>query len=194
MTAMSTDVLPAAAPSRWRGRTAVRTCVLGLVLVLVAGSAWAGWSWRSHPAAFVDAGGYGFAYDDLHDGVRHYAGMSDPADGVDGEVTVHSAEAHVVEDSADADIRLFVCTIDESSGVGAVGVVSEADVRDECSSLVPAEGATLRLAPVPAQQLVLSFSLPHAGTLRIRGVDVDYSHGWRRGTQRVGGDLDATRR
>jgi hypothetical protein len=59
---------------------------------------------------------------------------------------------------------------------------------------VPVEGATLELNADPYQQLVMAVMLTKAGRVHVEGVDLDYSHGWQRGTQRIGGDFDVRHR
>lgn len=188
---MSTDLEVVTVPPQVR---AVRRLVAVLVvLATIAALAWAGWSWR-HPAAFHEYGGFGVGFDELRDGGTRFVGMSYVADGAEDEVTIHSARAVTRSGPSTATVELLVCTFDEDAGVGALGAVGEDEIERDCASLVPAEGATLRLSGTPTQQLIVAFSLPEPGRLKIRGVEVDYSHGWRRGTQLVGGDIDAVRK
>jgi hypothetical protein len=52
----------------------------------------------------------------------------------------------------------------------------------------------LELNADPYQQLVMAVMLTKAGRDHVEGVDLDYSHGWQRGTQRIGGDFDVRHR
>lgn len=162
-------------------------------MVLLAGLAAAGWWWR-HPAAFTEAGGWGVGNKDFPLGVPLYVGMSYEERGASGAATIHAVRTHVVSDSAGARIEFFVCTIDKSAGVGAIGTYRGSTIHHDCSSLLPAEGATLRLNADPRQQLVMAVSLTHAGRVQIQGVDLDYNYGWQHGTQRIGGDVDVRHR
>lgn len=64
-------------------------------------------------------------------------------------------------------------------------LVGESDVHQERSELVPAQNATMDLTQA---QLVVAITPGRAGSLSFAGLDLHYSHGWRNGTQRVGGD------
>ena len=191
----STPVTPApvvgTGPARKVPRRTLWVTSVAAGTVLVAGLAAAGWSWR-HPAAFTEAGGWGVGHKDLPLGVPLYLGMSNEDRGTSGVVSIHAARPHVVSDSASARIEFFVCTIDESAGVGAIGTSLGSDIHDYCSALVPAEGATLELNADPPQQLVMAVSLTNAGRVQVQGIDLDYSDGWQRGTQRIGGDVRRT--
>ena len=94
-----------------------------------------------------------------------------------------------VQDSADTDVTFYVCTIAPLAGVGAIGSSNEDDIHEYCGSLVPAEGATLRLHASPMQQVVMAVTLRRPGRVRIDGVDLDYRLGWQAGTQRIGGEV-----
>jgi hypothetical protein len=160
-----------------------------LALALVAGLAVLGWTWR-HPTAFPEAGGWGVGSHQRPVGAPFYVGMTSENHDARGTVTIHSARAHVVRDSAAAEIEFFVCTVDPSSGVGSIGAVPQSEIHHECSALVPAEGAKMRLNATPRQQVVMAVSLSHAGRVKVEGLDLDYSHGWQHGTQRTGGEVD----
>ncbi|MFC4784746.1 hypothetical protein ACT8ZV_09740 [Nocardioides sp. MAHUQ-72] len=155
--------------------------------LLLAGLA-IGWIYRQ-PHAFAAAGGWGYRTDNFPLRTPLYVGMSIEQRDAHGTVSIDAVRPHVLSDSSDAAISFYVCTVDETSGVGSIGAVRRGAVRDECSSLVPAEGASLDLNAEPRQQLVMAVSLGHAGRVHVAGVDVEYGQGWRRGTQRVGGDV-----
>ena len=163
--------------------------VAGVVLLVVAGLAVVGWVWR-HPTAFREAGGWGLSHRSWPVDTPLYIGMTYETPDAEGRVTIHAARAKEVRDSANSVIDFFVCTVDATSGVGAIGAVPESDIHDECSSLVPAEGASMELNAKPRQQVVMAVSLARPGRIQVRGVELTYSHGWRRGTQLVGGEID----
>jgi hypothetical protein len=48
----------------------------------------------------------------------------------------------------------------------------------------------MRLNAEPPQQLVVEVRLAPSGQVSIQGLEVTYSHGWQRGTQVIGGDVE----
>ena len=173
-------------PGRWWPPSR-RILLVAAVVVVVAAVAGPLWAWR-HISVFHDAGGWGFRGVQRPTDSPLYVGMTSELRGAHGTITIRSVDAIVEQDSAGAAISFFVCTVDPSSGVGSIGVVHERAVHQECSRLVPAEGATLRLNHHPREQLVMALQLRHRGTLHVRAADLAYARGWQRGHQQVGGD------
>lgn len=165
--------------------------VVGVVVVIVAALAAALGAVRAWQdiSVFPDAGGWGFRGVQRPTDPPIYVGVTYEPKGVRGAVTISSASAVVENDTAKATISFYLCTVDPSSGVGSVGAVHEREVHHECSRLVPAEGATLRLNHHPRDQLVMAVQLRHAGRVHVRAVDLTYAQGWQRGHQQVGGDV-----
>jgi hypothetical protein len=159
----------------------------GIVLVLV-GIGVAGWTWR-HPTAFPEAGGWGVEDERRPSNVPLYVGMTFPGEKGDGSVAVDRADAHVVADTAAADIEVVVCTLVDAES-GSVGSASGPDIDELCSTLEPAEDVSLSIDRDPRQQLLVAVTTTRPGRVRIHGIDVTYSHGWQHGTQRVGGDIE----
>jgi hypothetical protein len=94
------------------------------------------------------------------------------------EVTIEDITPRVVLNTADAEIQLSVCTdpnIDAISG----------DLRSFCSSVTGVRGETVTLAPAKAQ-VIATITARRAGQVRIRGFDVRYRDGIRRGDQHTG--------
>jgi hypothetical protein len=166
-----------------------RWALVGSAVLLVVSSVLLGLEWR-HPDAFRAGGGWGVSNDQWPTNKPLYVGMSYEHRDASGTVSIHSARAIGMRDSADSIIDFLVCTIDPEGGVGAVGIVGPAEIQRECRALEPAEGATLELNADPHQQLVLAVTLTRAGGISLRGVELTYSHGWRRGTQRIGGEVE----
>ncbi|MDP3967067.1 MAG: hypothetical protein Q8Q02_02205 [Nocardioides sp.] len=160
-----------------------------LGLALVAGLALLGWTWR-HPTAFPEAGGWGSTHDRARPGVPLYVGMTYPEDDAHGSMTVEKVRANVVSDSADATIDFYVCTVDGSEGIGAIGSAMGDDIDDYCLSLVPAEGVEVDLDAVPMEQVVMEVAIGRPGVVRIEGMDLTYRLGWQTGTQRTGGFVE----
>jgi len=182
------DATLAPAPEEVRSSKAIwirGTLLGGLVLALTL----VGWTWR-HPAVFHDAGGWGVGSKTWDVNAPFYVGMSYEKPDAEGTITIHSVHAVDLSAADDAVVEFFVCTVDPKGGSSAIGSASEASIRGECSSLVPAAGATLELNAHPRQQLLVAVTLPHPGRVKLAGLDVSYSHGWQRGTQRIGGDVE----
>ena len=195
----SPDTPPAAAPTatpepragstRWPAPR--RLATVAVVLILIAGIAWLGWTWR-HPDVFPEAGGWGVRNKHFPIGEPLYVGMSYEDETATGTITVESARARVVTNTADAKIEFFVCVVDPASGVGSVGAVRQDDFEDECPSATPVEGAALelKLNATPREEVVIAVTLSHAGQIQIEGFDLTYSRGWQHGTQHIGGEVD----
>lgn len=143
--------------------------------------------WR-HPGAFEDAGGWAAGNEHAEVGEPLYVGMSYENGDGGGSITIHGVVPHIVSDTAGAAVTFFVCTVDPDV-VGAVGVVGDDEIRQECAEIAPADGATMGLNATPRQQVVMAVTLGHAGRVEIDGIDIDYSHGWQSGTQHTGGEV-----
>ncbi|MFC6286186.1 hypothetical protein ACFP3Q_07020 [Nocardioides sp. GCM10027113] len=181
---MISDTAPPSHDSRPRSRLRSPGVVAAVVGVLVvAGLARVGWEWR-HPEAFVGYDGVGIEDTWPADEWVHI-GVSPRADGARGLVRIHSVRADVLDNTAGAEITFQVCHLAGDAGAD-IGSVREPDLRSMCASLVPAEGATLDLDAEPLQQLVMGIRLDGPGRLAIRDVELGYSHGWQRGSQRIG--------
>jgi hypothetical protein len=159
-----------------------------VVLATLLGLSTLGWFWR-HPTAFHGYGGWTVGHESWPVGDPLFVGITYPERGAGGSVTIRAASAHLAGDSTGVEIEFFVCTINEAAGVGAVGAAGLDAISRTCSSLRPVSGAEMTLAETAADQLVMAVTLTEPGRVVIRGVDLSYSHGWQRGTQRVGGDV-----
>ena len=157
-----------------------------VVLALVASGVLLS-QWR-HPSAFPEAGGWAV-------GVRHqkinepvFVGITFPDQDAEGTVSIDTVKGHGVTNTAEAELSYFVCTID--TAVDAIGSGSQADVDDVCSTLAPADGATLSLGIRSREQLLLKVTPTKPGVVRLHGLDITYAHGWQHGTQHIGGDVN----
>ena len=171
--------------------TLARVAWVVVGLALVAGLGVLGWFWR-HPTALPEAGGWGYAHHSWPVGKPIYAAMTFPDLHAGGSITVRSASAHVVEDSADAEIAFFVCTLDTASNHPAVGIEGEKLTRADCSSLDPVSDQEMHLgnADDPRQQVVMAITLRHHGGVIVDGADLTYADGLQEGTQRIGGHVE----
>ncbi|WP_076261366.1 hypothetical protein [Intrasporangium flavum] len=183
-----------AAPPTTIARPAVRRAVprrrvvAGWVAALVAAGV-VGW-WWSHPTALA---GNGF---DM--GMRHwtvgktfYAAVTSPRPGEQTGLRIHSASATAtvgeIEQPGATTIAFYVCTHAPASDVQAMLMAGPTEIGQQCSSLVPAEGAAMSLGERPSQQLVMAVTPHRPGHVAIRDVTVTYSHRWQRGTEVLAG-------
>lgn len=156
-----------------------------LAVALVAGLGVAGWRWREI-SVYPEAGGWGMGARTWKIGKPIYIGMSYEKDDAHGTITITSARPDVVHDSADAHIGFYVCTVNTAE-TGAIGSSDERDMRRFCSSLVPADGARLKLNAHPFQQVVMAVTLTRPGRVKIAGMRISYARGWHRGSDLTGG-------
>ena len=100
------------------------------------------------------------------------------------QATIHldAVAAHVVENSANADIAFSVCTMEYPRPTRGL----MPPLSDLCTSIVPVKGVDLTIGPGAVQQLVMTVTAHRAGNVSVEGVDVSYSDSWRHGTQRTG--------
>jgi hypothetical protein len=177
------ETSPTAVGRRWWVRGALGAlAVLTFIALGLFVSAW------RHPSAFPEAGGWGV-------GARHhkinepvFVGMTYPDQDAEGTVSIDTVKGHGVTDTADAELAYFVCTID-TDAEGTIGSGSQADVDEFCSTLTPADGASLSLGNHPREQLLLEVTPTSRGVVKIHGLDVTYTLGWQHGTQRIGGEV-----
>jgi hypothetical protein len=114
-------------------------------------------------------------------------GMSYVRKGVSvGTVKVISARPEVITNGSNATFKVMVCTIDRGAGIGAIGSMHLTGLSGECSRLVPAEGATMKVRHAFPDQLLLIVTGHQPGVVQVRGLNVKYEHGWQRGTEHLG--------
>ncbi|HEU4566417.1 MAG TPA: hypothetical protein VFR99_00180 [Marmoricola sp.] len=160
--------------------------VVAVAVVAVAGMVL--WNWRQI-SVYPKTGGWGAGSHTWSVGRPIYFGMSYEPHDAHGTITIRSARANVVHDSANARIVFQVCTIDPGEEIGAIGSSDERGIRKYCSSLVPAAGATLKLNARPFQQVVMAVTLTRPGEVEIDGMNIDYERGWQRGSDLTGGTI-----
>ncbi len=156
---------------RWSARrgTVVLVVVVVGMLVLV-------WQWRS-PRAFHDQGNVIGMYSQV--GTTALLDMGNPRRDLDPpELTIHAVEPQLFSGNATVDV--LVCHYGpKSTGLGAG---RDRDLTRHCADREPAEGARM----TRDDQLLLRVRSDEPGRVVVRGVEVTYSHGWRRGTQLTG--------
>lgn len=150
------------------------TAAVAVLVASVAGLAVLAWEWR-HPDELVNNGSTGM-YARVGEVGWLGAGLLPSGAAVDS-VTIHAAEPQVA--AGQADVQVWVCHLEPGDeGVGAV----RGSLDRSCSSHEPAAGARL----AGDDQLLLRITAEEPTRVVVRGIDVTYSAGWRRGTQRVG--------
>ncbi|MEN8704592.1 MAG: hypothetical protein ABF306_00510 [Nocardioides marinisabuli] len=165
-----------------------RWTAVGLALALGAGGA--AW-WVTHPDVFGDAGGYSLSTAREEVGTSYYAGLvSPPLDAERRELELRSATPVVAKNTADADLEVYLCEVDP--GQGAVGVGSQRTApTDVCSTFERVtDGTRLVVGGGEAyQELVIRVQAAQPGVVEVRGIELSYRDGLRRGTQVTGGHL-----
>ena len=152
-----------------------------MLLLLVLG--W-GWHWRTHPTALPDAV-FATGSTRFPPGSTHFAGVVSALADADS-VRIDRIAAVVTTNTADADVRFLVCTVDPAGGAGGVGLIREKDFARTCPDPVPAEGGAV-LTPEAGrhQDVVMAVTPRRRGDVRIEALQVTYRHGWQRGTQTI---------
>lgn len=159
------------------------------VLVVLVGAIALGWVWR-HPTVLTPAGGGVSVSNDRWVVDRPlYVGVTHPSELPDGGITVRGAEPDIAVDTAAAETSFGVCTTTPTMPV--IGSVTAPSVDEICSRWVPLEGESVFLDDgADERQQVLMLVVPRRpGVVEIAGVDLDYTHGWRTGSQHVGEHL-----
>ncbi|HTW17905.1 MAG TPA: hypothetical protein VMF51_22450 [Nocardioides sp.] len=176
-----------AVTSNARRRRLATAAGLAAAVVGIAGAA-AAWHWHTHPDALSDVGTTTMK---LRPGETAYAGVTFPDPDDSASITITSASAKVVENSADARTRFFVCALDtdrpDSSAIGVVDATTFSHLCPNPEPVVP--GIELDLGTGRPAQLVAAITVNHRGNMRAEGVDVSYEHGWQNGTQTVAANL-----
>lgn len=170
-------------PPRRPGRLALPVALLAVL----GGTAW----WATHPDVFDDAGGFGMTTVPEPVGQTYYAGIvSTSITDERRELELRSATPVVHSDSAGADIEVYVCEVDPTQDAVGVGTQRK-EPTDVCLTFEPAAEGTLLLTggDAPRHELVLAVTATRPGVVEVRGVEVSYRTGLRRGTEVTGGHL-----
>jgi hypothetical protein len=185
---MTTDT-PTAGTSPHRGR---RRIVATLALAAVALSLPAGYRWWSHPDLIEDRGD-GMSMDPapVTRAARSAAVTFPDSEAHDPTtITFHGASAHLIRDSAQAEVSFYICRENEAEGV--IGYVGD-DLATYCSDLRPITDGTDFAYPNPAEYVVVVVTPTRPGTTHLTRVDLDYALGasrlFRRGTDSVRVDM-----
>lgn len=165
--------------------------VLGtaVVLLLVGVGGWVGWAWR-HPDAFRPYGGSADALDPAPVGRTTYFGLMG-AEEVTTRVVLTEASPRISLNTADATVEVLICDRRAGAPAGGVGLQDEQMTHGVCD-LGAVAGVSLVPGGYPARGVVVAVTPHRAGRVVVRGIDVRYDAGWRRGSQHIG--LDAVLR
>jgi hypothetical protein len=160
----------------WRFVIRLEAVVLaGAVLVALA------WDWRHPDVLRSDINGL-----EVHDrpGATALIGMTTDSFSAEPEaVTLHSVNPRIASLPRGATVDVKVCR----GPSGEIQVLSSrGPLSDRCAHVDGVAGAVLNLADRTADQVVLVVHSTGRQRVRINGVDVLYSAGWRRGHQTVG--------
>jgi len=150
-------------------------------LTLVSGGARFIW-WAKHPSLFNDgATESGPAVV----GQLQWIGVIYPDEGM-APTSLHleSVHARIASDTSAASIRPILCEAPwQAVGGTAVGSGSAASQRSLCLHPMTARDVNMTLGRGYRQYIVLEILPTKPGTLRIDGIDVQYSHGLQEGSQ-----------
>ncbi|HZC69257.1 MAG TPA: hypothetical protein VE442_01055 [Jatrophihabitans sp.] len=194
-----TVVAPPDAARRRRWPWIVAACA---VVFIAAGVPTAVWfvHWRSSLHVLVEYPTYG-ASGPLPIGETEYFGsnviaaraISHPRDPDSGELSLHiSAVRPMVRvNTAGAEIRMLRCVL-RLGGPGPDGQL-RAETDSVCSRLTPFHSGDIALGFKKGDEdIIVAVTARHAGKVRIRGIEVEYSSGLRHGTQHAGGQFGTT--
>jgi hypothetical protein len=154
-------------------------------VVLVLAGAW----WWTHPDLFEDHGG-GFKAEPAQvESATLTVGVTSGVENAASQsVTFQDARIRLAENSAPADARFSLCL--PRAGEGTV-ISVKGDLSDYCGEVRPlVPGSRLQVSRPPGSEYVVVTLTPTGpGVVRLVGVDLDYSLGWRgqfrRGTDSV---------
>lgn len=153
--------------------TGRRLRVLAVVMASIAALMGAGW-WLTHPQVMQPVG----VTSDLPLEVGQVAVVGMFAQPRTGTVRLTDAVPNVIENTADAELRVVLC----ETAVGEAKVGS-AFVRAEDACLAVYEPRGHELAGQQQQYLVLEILPRRPGAVVVEGLRVSHQDGWRRGTE-----------
>ncbi|WP_248581029.1 hypothetical protein [Nocardioides sp. InS609-2] len=179
----------AAASGRFQKSSTARMGAAAAFAVLLAGSAMTGWHWRTHPTAFPSAGN-GWGSESFPVGKTHYVAMVGHLEDAE-RVRIDRVTPVFMKNTARAEVRFLVCTIDPASGVGGVGLVGRRSFNKTCPEPVPAEGAWFEPDDSAHQDIVMAITPRTDGAVNMSAIEITYTQGWQHGTQVTGPSYEA---
>lgn len=163
---------------------------VAIPVVLVTALGVGGW-WATHPDVFDDAGGFGMKTTDRSVGQTMYFGIvSTSIRDERHELDLRAATPVVSKNTAEAELEVYLCETTPESEYGEVGSQVEKPTNI-CRVFEPVTDGTRLLTGEgePHHQLVLGVRATQPGVLKVRGIEVSYRDGLRRGTQVTGGHV-----
>jgi hypothetical protein len=121
-------------------------------------------------------------FDDMADYSRVFTHPHDP-----GTLTLHVASIRpvVAKNTAGASVVVEQCVL-FSLGHYLLGV-GASEARLHCTTLRPLRSGTVTLGYAKGDvDIVVAITPKHAGVVKVKGVDVSFSAGWRHGAQHTG--------
>lgn len=181
---MSTTVRSHRPAARPRPRHARLGVALVVVVALALGVS--GWEWR-HPTAFPDrpTDHEGQFFPGVRSTQIMNVQMSSEADLAPRTVTINGIEPVILTNTANARIVFWLCT--EKPGRAFISAIG--NPQRHCRDLRPVEDQTVTLYRRPGPQITMTVVPTRPGVVRVRGMRVSYSEGWRSGTQTTGGHV-----
>jgi len=159
-----------------------RRLVVAAVAVAVVSAVGAGGRWVTHPTALEPVGN-GL---DSRVRVRDSAVIGMFAQPTSGQVRLVSAEPVITEDSANATVRVLLCTNPTELPAGTTLGSDRGRAEQVCARTRPARDAPLGRVSPTVPYLVLEVTPRAPGTVTVEGLRVRYRAGVQRGEQDSG--------
>jgi hypothetical protein len=171
---------PAEAPEENQTRPVRRQVVIAVTVIGVVMLGYLAWHWRTHPDTFR---GYGNAMTaPLSVSQRLHVGMTWESLEIEPRpATLHGATPRIVRNTADAEISFSLCRA-EKEPIGS----ARGSLERWCSEVLPIEDAEMTLNADPRDIFIMTIRPTRPGVVRVRGADLTYTDGWKRGTEHVG--------
>jgi hypothetical protein len=168
------------APEQEQGWSTRRKVVTAAVVIALGVLGYLAWHWRTHPDTFR---GYGNAMTStLSPGQRLHVGMTwESLDIEPRAATLHEATPRIVRNTADAEVSFSLCR-SEKDPIGAV----RGNLERWCTEVLPIDDAEMTLNAAPRDIVLMTIRPTKPGVVRVRGADLTYTDGWKRGTEHVG--------
>jgi hypothetical protein len=160
------------------------------VIATATGVAIGAWERASEPAVFFSpSNSVEMSNDSVPVGAHFTFGMTYVRQHTNDPVTVVSVVPQVVENSAEAHLRVWTCSPDLREN-GAIGAI-RGSLQPYCTRVVSTDGARLALtesesSPAVPDQLVLTVTPERPGTVLVKGLDLIYVQDGKLAHQTVG--------
>lgn len=161
-----------------------------VALALALGAGGAAW-WVTHPDVFPEDGSFGMKTVPEQVGTSYYAGLVSTSIKTEHrELELRAATPVVTKNTADAEIEMYLCEVDPEQDLVGVGS-QRTEPTDVCAVFEPVtEGTRFAIGGgEPLHELVIRVQAAQPGVVKVRGIEVAYRDGLRRGTQVTGGHL-----